>query len=72
MKHPAINNLKALLTVFQIKNAQKEKDQQRIKQEYEEFLAEQNSYRFNNDELIQAMKDFEDLMNDYDAWFNID
>ena len=72
MKHHAINNLKALLTVSQIKNAQKEEEQQRIKQEYEEFLAEQNSYRFNNDELIQAMKDFEDLMNDYDAWFNID
>lgn len=36
MKHPAINNLKSLLTVYQIKHAKEDAERLRIKKEYDE------------------------------------
>ena len=72
MKHPAINNLKSLLTVYQIKHAKEDAERLRIKKEYEEYLSEQYRNQYDREEQIIARKDFEDMMNDHEAWFNID
>ena len=72
MKHPAINNLKSLLTVSQIKHAKEDAERLRIKKEYEEYLSEQYRNQYDREEQIIARKDFEDMMNDHEAWFNID
>lgn len=72
MKRPAINNLKGLLTITQIKRARKAEDEERLKSEYIKFIAEQEQYRMEEDDIKEANRQFEEMMNEYEAWGNID
>lgn len=76
MKRPAINNLKGLLTISQIKLAcaKKEADEEekRLKEEYLSFIAEQNAYREEQELIKEANRQFEEMMNEYEAWGNLD
>lgn len=76
MKRPAINNLKGLLTISQIKLAcakeEAEEEEKRLKEEYLSFIAEQNSYREEQELIKEANRQFEEMMNEYEAWGNLD
>ena len=72
MKRPAINNLKGLLTISQIKRARKAEEEKLLKEEYLKFIAEQEQYRLEQDDIEDANRQFEEMMNEYEAWGNID
>lgn len=72
MKRPAINNLKGLLTISQIKRARKAEEEKLLKEEYLKFIAEQEQYRLEQDDIEEANRQFEEMMNEYEAWGNID
>lgn len=76
MKRPAINNLKGLLTISQIKLAsakeEAEEEEKRLKEEFLSFIAEQNAYREEQELIKEANRQFEEMMNEYEAWGNLD
>ena len=72
VKRRAINNLKALLIVCKVKRAQQAEEEVRYRRELLEYLEEQKRYKEEQDEIELANKLFEDMMNEYDAWGNID
>lgn len=71
-KRPAINNLKALLTVCKVKRARKAEEEELAKKELREYIAEQRRYKEEQDEIELANKLFEEMLNEYEAWGNID
>ena len=71
-KRKAINNLKALLAVCKVKRAQKEEEIEYERAQLREYIAEQRRYKEELDEIELANKLFEDMMNEYEAWGNID
>ncbi|WP_165157855.1 leucine-rich repeat domain-containing protein [Parabacteroides sp. ZJ-118] len=79
LKRTAINNLKAFLAISQIKRARRKaeeenrikEEEERIKEEYFEYLEEQ-AWRQEEEDIKEANRQFEDMMNEYDAWWNID
>lgn len=72
MKRPAINNLKALLTVCKVKRAQEAEEAAEYRKQLLNYLEEQRKYKEELDEIELANKLFEDMMNEYEAWGNID
>ena len=72
VKRKAINNLKALLTVCKVKRAKKLEEEAEFRRELIEYLEEQRRYKEELDEIELANKLFEDMMNEYEAWGNID
>lgn len=72
MKRPAINNLKGLLTVSQIKRVRKAEEEKRLKAEYFEFMAQQERDRIEEDCIKEANRLFEEMMSEYEAWGNLD
>lgn len=72
VKRRAINNLMALLTVCKVKRAQKAEEIEYEKAQLREYIAEQKRYKEELDEIELANKLFEDMMNEYEAWGNID
>jgi hypothetical protein len=72
VKRRAINNLKALLTVCKVKRAQKAEEIEYERAQLREYIAEQRRYKDELDEIELANKLFEDMMNEYEAWGNID
>lgn len=72
MKCPAINNLKGLLTVSQIKRVRKAEEEKRLKAEYLEFMAQQERDRIEEDCIKEANRLFEEMMSEYEAWGNLD
>ena len=71
-KRPAINNLKALLTVCKVKRAQKAEEEEELRREFLNYMEEERRYKDEQDEIELAKKLFEDMMNEYEAWGNID
>lgn len=72
VKRKAINNLKALLAVCKVKRAQKAEEIEYERAQLREYIAEQRRYKEELDEIELANKLFEDMMNEYEAWGNID
>lgn len=72
LKRPAINNLKGLVTVSQIKRAKMAEERERLKEEYFEYLSEHARWQQEQDEIREANRLFEEMMNEYEAWGNID
>lgn len=71
-KRPAINNLKGLQTISQIKRARKAEEEKLLKEEYLKFIAEQEQYRSEQEGIEDANRQFEEMMNEYEAWGNLD
>ena len=71
-KRKAINNLKALLAVCKVKRVQKAEEIEYERAQLREYIAEQRRYKEELDEIELANKLFEDMMNEYEAWGNID
>ncbi len=72
VKKPAINNLRALLTVCKVKRAHKAEEIEYERAQLREYIAEQRRYKEELDEIELANKLFEEMMNEYEAWGNID
>ena len=72
MKRTAINNLKGLLTASQIMRAEDLKEKENLKKEYLDFIAEQIRNQEYDNEIEEANRQFEEIMNEYDAWGNLD
>jgi hypothetical protein len=43
-----------------------------LKEEYLSFIAEQNAYREEQELIKEANRQFEEMMNEYEAWGNLD
>ncbi len=72
VKRKAINNLMALLTVCKVKRAQKAEEIEYERAQLREYIAEQRRYKEDMDEIELDNKLFEDMMNEYEAWGNLD
>lgn len=72
LKSKAIKNLKALLTVSQIKRAKTEEEAEKLKQQYLEYMFEIVDWKMEQDALEESNRLFEEMMNEYEAWGNID
>jgi hypothetical protein len=72
VKARAIRNLITLLRVSQFKRAKAQQEAERIRKEYMEYMAEIERYREEQMEAAEANRAFEEMMDEYDAWGNID
>ena len=62
----------ALLTVCKVKRAQKAEEIEYERAQLREYIAEQRRYKEDMDEIELDNKLFEDMMNEYEAWGNLD
>ena len=72
VKRPAINNLMALLTVCKVKRAQKAEEEEELKKEWLNYIEEQRRYEDERYNIELANKLFNEMMDDYEAWGNLD
>ena len=72
VKRQAINNLKALLTVCKVKRVQEAEEEAEYRRELLEYFEAQRRYKEEQDGIELANKLFEDMMNEYEAWGNLD
>lgn len=72
VKAKAIRNLITLLMVSQFKRAEALQEAERIRKEYMEYMAEIKRYKEEQIEVEDANRAFEEMMDEYDAWGNID
>lgn len=72
VKAKAIRYLITLLHVSQFKRAKAQEENERIRNEYMEYMAEIAAWKAEQAEIEEANRAFEEMMNEYDAWGNID